>query len=41
MRVLLVEDDLTAARGVTLMLKAAGAVIDHSETSAIPSFFLL
>ncbi len=32
MRVLLVEDDLTAARGVTLMLKAAGAVIDHSET---------
>ena len=32
MRVLLVEDDLTAARGVTLMLKAAGAVIDNSET---------
>jgi two-component system cell cycle response regulator CtrA len=32
MRVLLVEDDLTAARGVTLMLKAAGAVTDHSET---------
>ena len=32
MRVLLVEDDLTAARGVTLMLKAAGAVLDHSET---------
>ena len=32
MRVLLVEDDLTAARGVTLMLKAAGAVVDHSET---------
>src|SRR6185437_11184586 len=32
MRVLLVEDDLTAARGVTLMLKAAGAVVDHCET---------
>jgi two-component system cell cycle response regulator CtrA len=32
MRVLLVEDDLTAARGVTLMLKAAGAVVDHSDT---------
>lgn len=32
MRVLLVEDDLTAARGVSLMLKAAGAVIDHSES---------
>ncbi len=31
MRVLLVEDDLTAARGVILMLKATGAVIDHSE----------
>src|SRR6185437_13723897 len=32
MRVLLVEDDMTAARGMTLMLKAAGAVIDHSDT---------
>ena len=32
MRVLLVEDDLTAARGLTLMLKAAGAVVDHSDT---------
>ena len=32
MRVLLVEDDLTAARGVSLMLKAVGAVIDHSES---------
>jgi two-component system cell cycle response regulator CtrA len=32
MRVLLVEDDLTAARGVSLMLKAAGAVVDHSDT---------
>ena len=26
MRVLLVEEDLIAARGITLMLKAAGAV---------------
>jgi two-component system cell cycle response regulator CtrA len=32
MRVLLVEDELTAARGVSIMLKAAGAVVDHSET---------
>jgi two-component system cell cycle response regulator CtrA len=32
MRVLLIEDDLTAARGVALMLKGVGAVIDHSET---------
>ncbi len=32
MRVLLVEDDLTAARGVSLMLKGVGAVIDHSES---------
>src|SRR3954463_14983991 len=32
MRILLIEDDLVAARGVTLMLKAAGAVTDHSET---------
>jgi two-component system cell cycle response regulator CtrA len=32
MRILLVEDDLTAARGVSLMLKAAGAVVDHSDT---------
>jgi two-component system cell cycle response regulator CtrA len=31
MRVLLIEDDLTAARGVTLMLRAAGAVVDHSD----------
>ena len=31
MRVLLVEDDLTAARGVSLMLKAIGADIDHPE----------
>src|SRR5271166_5347413 len=31
MRVLLVEDDPVAARGITLMLKAAGAVVDHTE----------
>ena len=32
MRVLLVEEDLIAARGITLMLKAAGAVVDHTDT---------
>jgi len=32
MRVLLVEDDLTAARGVSLMLKSSGAVVDHTDT---------
>ena len=32
MRVLLVEDDLTAAHGVSLMLKTAGAVVEHAET---------
>src|SRR6201986_195365 len=32
MRVLLVEDDLIAARGVGLMLKAGGAVVDHVDT---------
>ena len=32
MRVLLVEDDLTAARGIALMLKAGGAVVDHADT---------
>jgi two-component system cell cycle response regulator CtrA len=32
MRVLLVEDDLTAARGIMLMLKGAGAVVDHAAT---------
>ena len=32
MRVLLVEDDLTTARGVQLMLKSSGAVVDHAET---------
>jgi len=29
MRVLLVEDDITAARGVALMLKSSGAVVNH------------
>jgi two-component system cell cycle response regulator CtrA len=32
MRVLLVEDDLTAARGVTLMLKAQKMVVDAADT---------
>jgi two-component system cell cycle response regulator CtrA len=32
MRVLLVEDDFTAARGVSLMLKTANAVVDHADT---------
>ena len=32
MRVLLIEDDLIAARGVSLMLKAGGAVVDHADT---------
>ena len=32
MRVLLVEDDIVAARGTTLMLKAGGAVVDQAET---------
>ena len=32
MRVLLVEDDLTAARGIALMLKSSGAVVDHTDT---------
>jgi two-component system, cell cycle response regulator CtrA len=32
MRVLLVEDDITAARGVALMLKATGAVVNHADT---------
>jgi len=32
MRVLLVEDDLTAARGTTLMLKSSGVVVDHTDT---------
>ena len=32
MRVLLVEDDLMAARGITLMLKAAGAIVDQTDS---------
>lgn len=32
MRVLLVEDDLTAARGISLMLKSGGAVVDQVDT---------
>jgi two-component system cell cycle response regulator CtrA len=32
MRVLLVEDDITAARGVALMLKSSGAVVNHVDT---------
>ena len=32
MRVLLVEDDLTAARGLAFMLKANGAVVDEADT---------
>ncbi len=32
MRVLLVEDDLTTARGVALMLKSIDAVVDTSDT---------
>ena len=32
MRVLLIEDDLIAARGIILMLKAGGAVVDHVDT---------
>jgi two-component system, cell cycle response regulator CtrA len=32
MRVLLIEDDLTAARGLSLMLKSGGAVVDQADT---------
>ena len=32
MRVLLVEDDLTAARGISLMLKSSGAIVDQTDT---------
>ncbi len=32
MRVLLVEDDLTAARGVSLMLKSTGTIVDAVDT---------
>jgi len=32
MRVLLIEDDLTTARGLSLMLKSGGAVVDQADT---------
>lgn len=32
MRILLIEEDLIAARGITLMLKAAGAVVDQTDS---------
>jgi two-component system cell cycle response regulator CtrA len=32
MRVLLVEDDLASARGLALMLRSGGAVVDHADT---------
>ena len=32
MRILLIEDDLVAARGISLMLKSSGAVVDHADT---------
>jgi len=32
MRVLLVEDDLTAAHGLSLILKRSGAIVEHSAT---------
>ncbi len=32
MRVLLVEDDLVAARGIALMLRGGGAVVDQADT---------
>ena len=32
MRVLLVEDDVTAARGIILMLRANNSVVDHTDT---------
>ena len=31
MRVLIVEDDLAAARGVEFMLRSAGAIVDHAD----------
>ena len=34
MRVLLVEDDLVAARGILLTLKSTGTVADHADTGA-------
>ena len=41
MRVLLVEDDLTAARGVSLMLKSSGAVVDHTDTGEEATYRIL
>ena len=32
MRVLLVEDDVTAARGITLMLRSGGLIVDTTDT---------
>jgi two-component system cell cycle response regulator CtrA len=32
MRVLLVEDDLVAARGISLMLRSNGAIVDQTDT---------
>src|ERR1700756_1165141 len=32
MRILLIEDDVVAARGIALMLKSSGAVVDHADT---------
>ncbi len=32
MRILLIEDDLVAARGISLMLRSSGAVVDHADT---------
>ncbi len=32
MRVLLVEDDLTASRGIALMLRGHGAIVDETDT---------
>ena len=32
MRVLLVEDDLTASRGIALMLRGQGAIVDETDT---------
>ena len=32
MRVLLVEDDMTAARSITMVMKSGSAVVDHADT---------
>jgi len=32
MRVLLVEDDLTTSRGITMMLRSHGAIVDQTDT---------